>query len=1217
MDSSNTAGGVFGLVGCSVNVNTGQDTDATQLAIMSNVKVTTEIAATSSDNGCTRGVGTLVGRAENTVSATRFAVTSTNEASGDGPTYLGTVKDRRNDSTNSAAKNVGGIVGWSNRSVTITDCSVEKLRIASGEHSGGLVGTMNSGAALTVDGSTVSDMVFDGARMGGIVGIVDGSGSNVTVRNSTVKSCSFSEKASYWTNHPGTNGNFSGGIVGYALGTYELSNVLLSENTFADTKKRQGLLVGCTAQDPSNFKGLYAAGIDVKLASSQKNSDVPAAICYFNENNGDKATINKRSYIAFADYENTCADSSKAGTEGSSLYDATGVSPYVTTSPKSGVTVGSGVLFGDGAAITTAASSDTSANTILSQKGSDVAGRYTYTNIGGISDDGVYQNENSFSSTSSVSTFNENNKTSQAATNFPVLLLSGNDTQTVANYLNLVTNGGFSDAVRLNGDTNSHVTASVQTIKLSNGSFSVDGSATPTVAVVNNGTSNMSFRATSQWDNEKGQFSLLTVTFSEAGNEYKVQVPIIVKRMLEIDFTATYAYGTNFKASDYGSLGTNAHVLASFNEPMTGYLTWTYNQAKGAATEYGWDTHLASGGSMGALGKSIVFSGNGTDGTLPAGTQLTLVDTAHNDKAYHYTVDTGGAASVKLIDFVDSNDSNYEEQWLSELMGVTAKEDSASGAWVECDASDANAGAKVASNGASTCYRPYNADTDSNEMRYTLTVSKEGDKEISPSENFYLVVNVPSSDGATASAVNGYTTTSFADSAINKNLNCTLRTDKGKSTDDHKNSASTYSIYSSYGQTLTDNNTSGVSQIQGGADTGYGLSMNVTDAITFDPAQQYTDSDKLYYQFSASLVNYSKNGDTATSSGATGFPTGTSGTLKFYVMVGDKYYTPSISDSDGSTTWTEATAGTPAATKSWTANGNDLSVVLSDGNSNAFDLSGLRDIAKNSGNAFSIIVESSDLKMTEEACKQAIAASQNGESYTKIGYHSSLSTSASTLSTSNLVANVDGNPGYYRKDSGNSTIELTASVQSQLGINVSDLALADGTIAAVGTYSFLKLANGSSKIDQASAVRYTLSLQRRTDTSGNYESVAVGDYLSVAQSSGLSADSVTDSDGKTTAITFTDTKSGGTFATRDGNTDCFKFPFQVKVNTNVESEGHFYANYRIVLTASLLDANNNPIDTPVNALGASGYDNTDYLTYSLTKINVEGIPHSQTSTSTS
>ena len=130
-----------------------------------------------------------------------------------------------------------------------------------------------------------------------------------------------------------------------------------------------------------------------------------------------------------------------------------------------------------------------------------------------------------------------------------MLVIPGNDTTTVESYLNIVTNGGFSDARRLNGST-AHVTATAEVFSLAdNGTFVKDVAASqaPTLKVLNNGTSSMAFRASTDWDNEQGRFTLLTVTFSEAGQSYRVQVPIIVKRMLEIDFTATYSEGANFK----------------------------------------------------------------------------------------------------------------------------------------------------------------------------------------------------------------------------------------------------------------------------------------------------------------------------------------------------------------------------------------------------------------------------------------------------------------------------------------------------------------------------------------------------------------------------------------------------------------------------------------------------------------------------------------------
>ena len=351
-------------------------------------------------------------------------------------------------------------------------------------------------------------------------------------------------------------------------------------------------------------------------------------------------------------------------------------------------------------------------------------------------------------------------------------------------------------------------------------------------------------------------------------------------------------------------------------------------------------------------------------------------------------------------------------------------------------------------------------------------------------------------------------------------------------------------------------------------------------------------------------MSYVKSGDTASSSGASGFPTGTTGTLSFYVKVGETYYVPN--GSGDSTRWSAAMGETAATTKSWSADGNDLNVSLSDESGNLYDLSGLRKIAASSG-SIEIIAKVTDLKMSEEAAKQAIAASQDGTSYTKVHYRSALSTRTDTLSTSGMVASVAGDPGYYRKDSGTSTIELTASKQTQLGINVDDLELADGTIGAVGTYSLLNLVDGDSKINQAASVRYTLTLQQRA-SNGNYSSVNIGDYLSVT-SSDLGKGTVASD---RSSITFADTKKDDAFATRDGSTNCFKFLFEVKVNTNVEAVQHTYANYRIVLKAQLLDSSGNVVDTPVNAIGAAGYDNSDYITYSLTRVNTNGITHEST-----
>ena len=1187
-DTGSTAGGIFGLTGGALVVNTGQGENASQVATIKDVSLVVNHKAL--------GVGGIAGRTVTRASnINRVKVTSTNQASEEAPTYFGSLQAVAN-TANAYAISTGGIIGSTGNNVTLNSCTVEKLRMGVTEHAGGLVGATSNGNTLSANNITVDGAQFDGARCGGILGNCQGQGAtNVVVTNTTVQNCSFGTLNSTWNHSDGNLRNHSGGIVGAASGTIKLANVLIRENDFKQPGG-QGFLLGDTAQYAADFKGLYAAGVDIILKDRSDNSTAQKPIKYFNDS--AVANVNKKSYIAFGDYNDTLTNDTHTESETSkTLYGAdaadsttAAISPYVTTRPVSKLAVRASdndatdrYLFGDGVNVS-------GASTIQDEAVKNVTGRYTYTNIGGIDKDGAYQNTSSYLA-SSAGKFNANNDTDATKSNAnpDVLVLSGNDSDTVKDYLNIVTNGGYSDALRLNAG-GSHVSATVDVFQLKNGVFVKQTNVADQALDVKGSGSSLSISANSNWDNGKGRFNLLTVTFTEAGQSYKVMVPIIVKRVLEINFTATYSEGSNFNSADY-STKYDKHVLISSGETMTGYLTWAYNKAYAQETEYGWNTHLASGGDMRPLNKRIEFGGK--KGALPVGAQLTLVDMAHNNKEYHYTVPEGGScASVALTDFEDSSGNHYTEQWLSETMGATATE-ADDGTWVKLTNKEKGekteaelagiAGAKIGND-----YYRVKTDTDKKPF-YSLTVPKKKAGEQPKSESFYLVVRTPKG----SASVNGYTGTSVKTS-VNTHLNYTLR-NKDETKDSHENTASTYSVATNFQHNLVDNK-SGTNQMAVRGTT-YRLDMDVDDTVTFGE-QEYTTTDALYYQLDSSLVNYQGSG----AAGAHGYPTGTQGTYSFYVMVGNNYYTW-----DGSK-WTDAgTTETPAiAAKDWSATGGDMSLVLADANGNAIDLSGIREIAKSHGSKFTITMNAT-LTMTEPACQAGIIASQNSgrDKYTKPNYRAYLSTHADTLSTSSNSAYNDGRAGYYRMDVGSSTIALEASKKSQLGINIDDLKSADGEIALVGTYDFSKLAGAEAMISNASTVKYTLSLEKRQND-GSYAAVDnISSYITVLGSDKLANGSLS-ADGKN--YVFTDSKgTGGAFATRDGNSLAFKHAFRVKVNTNVEKTGQTYANYRLVLTAHMSGGGVN--DTPVNASNLAGYAHSDYVTYMLARINTEGIQH--------
>lgn len=1164
-------GGVFGYTSSNVSVNTKigiTEAVASSTAVISGVNV----LATGSNTDKYMGAGGVVG------SAYRGVISISNvriDAGGDAKSAI--IGDATG--TNNSIRNAGGLIGevtssGSPNTYWFEDCSVENINIAGTDQcSGGLIGYYFSNVNIACNNIAIESATIKGRWSGGLLGAINSGADVINVTNTKVSNTTF-------------GGTSNGGIAGDGRGQFHLVNVLMDSNTYKLGSK-QGVLLG---EVDTNGYSLSAAGVNVKLGNGKTTRDLPPMVYTTNA-----AAVNMKSYIAFGDYNDTL----EAPDKGITLYGAdntatTAASPYVTTSPVSTLAARASdndttdrYLFGDGATIDTAA-------TVQSEAGTGVADRYTYTNIGGINDNGAYQNKSSYDASSVASKFNSNNDTSsnQATADFPVLVISGNDNTTVKSYLNIVTNGGFSDACRLNNEngTNPHVTAKAEVFQLKDGVFVKDGDASnnPTLRVVNNGKNNMSFSPSSDWDNGKGRFTLLTVTFTEAGQSYNVQVPIIVKRKLEIDFTATYDYGTQFKEKDYANLGKDAHVLTSFGEPMTGLLTWTYNSANGKEVDFGWDSYMAAGGSMKGLGKSILF--NGADGRLPQGTQLTLIDANVDGKAggreYHYTVGEGGATSVSLSGndgFRDSARNPYQERWLSEILDVSATQDGA-GTWTKCD-KEAEATAKAKLDGKWTLFKVAGADVPSN-SRYTLKVPKEKDtgREKRASESVYLVVNVPKSgDGVTQASINGFTASSIDSNSsggrISWNLHHVLRTD---GSDDIQNStASTYSILSNYEQNVVDKKDGAcipVSKSEDGA--AYVLSLDVMDTVTFSPSQYYTESDHLFYQLDTSLCRYGANNNLM---GVSSFPSGTSAIAKFYVSIGNQNYRWSGSD------WEPYDASTPAFTQIVTDTGDDSLRLTLD-----HDLAGIRKRA--AGGSFTVRTVVEEIRLTPDGCNKVISLSkQSGEdACTKMSYTAKLSTRKEGLNTSSLTQTKRGNVGYYRMDTGDTTITLSAPDKSQLGINVDDLRpIANGTIGLGATYELGGLSNAAEAIANADSVVYTLSLQRR-GTDGTYESVTddISNYVTVTESK-LAAVAPSGS-----TITFTDSKENGKFKTKNGNTT-FSLPFTVKVNTQVEQREQFYANYRLVMTASLVKGD----------VASATPQSPDYVTYTLTRVNLNGIDH--------
>lgn len=1098
-------------------------------------------------------------------------------------------------------KFVGGIIGLVSKGarlkIAIADVSIDAVEMPKSNkkpvglplgYKGAVIGGMNgSSGQMTLSNSVVSNITFDDERSGFVIGGVGSGDSAIYTLNNRFENNTL-------------NAGNSGALAGYDAGKVYGQNILIRNLTYAQASN-QGLLLGSLFINTGNAQpGVCVAGLDLQLAASQTNGSIPTRLAV-----SDDTGFNARSFVAYADYNDN------AKTNGSSVmsgaFDAVVADPYATTSPRSDLTVvdsdgSSKTLFGDSMLPLTAKKVPSTAETIQKEKTSTKAGKFHYTSVPSAD----------FSNT--VSTMAKNNDGVKLTNDFGVLQVSSGNEQVITDYLDTVTNGGYSKAKSLG-----YVTASAKTYAYddANKQFSAPAVDTPAASMkqaleITGSGSSLDYSVTSGYDNGLMRITLLTVKIGYAKDSktgvvnkgyYVLHVPIVVRRMLEVDFTATLTGGTVFNKTAYANLGKDAHVLESYGSSMTGLLTYTYNSAVGECMEYGWDGYLADGGSMGATNKTLVFASSGeANGNYPKGTQLTLLDCAHNNKEYHYKVtDDAGISSLSLSEFKDVGGNSYEQRWLSDLMGVTAEKNT-SGKWVKTS-DKASATASGIFDGTVAYFRP--ATKDDTGDHYKLTVEKGSDKkEQSPSENFYLVVRFPKDDQATAAAVVGKlkSNLSFAEgTSIATRVNQVLRPkyDDKVVKDDIANSASTYSILTGYKQKLTDNDATSGPSVPTLTDSGHTVQLDVTDTVTFNSGQVYNgENDPLYYELSTTLGQWAA-GDKSVGSG--GFPSGMSGTVTFYAQVGDTYYVYKGGK------WTPAEAANGVVVPSglsygWSSDGGEMKLLLGSSNSesDAVSLAGLRDAAKSAGQTSFTIRAQMTIEMTDEAFAKAIAASSNAgeDNWTQMVFRGQLATKADQLAYASLTNKIIGNHKYYREGTAYSTISLTASVPSQLGINIDDLreATANGTIGTVATYDLSNASNVDELLDKAQSVTFTAKLMRRSDEAGNYENADITQVMAEGDKPRTNSSKLGTATRGNQSYSWTDTKkTDGTFSTLNGQK--FELPIDFVVDTTKDAQ--VYANYRIVITAEMHNAAGNVINTPGNT--------SDFVTFTLTRVNTKGI----------
>ncbi|MFR6513692.1 MAG: hypothetical protein ACLUP8_06620 [Ruminococcus sp.] len=1113
----------------------------------------------------------------------------------------------------------GGIAGALHTPTTITECTVSGLsddkNIIKGQKSAaGIVGEIVCGGKIGIHKSTVSNTsitAIDDWGAGGLVGDIDWNVvPNLYFYDSQVNGCTITGKRA---------GGFAGNIRGYLNG----SNLLLKDTTIeASTANNGGLLIGLTGNQ--NLKPMTIAGVSIQNTTAKENNRNISKL-YGTLNETDNTNVKNKSYFSFADYKGTALNNTMQ-----SLLDANQVFPYVVTSPTSQLSVYDAAntgkaLYGDSAAWTT----DTdgrftlNAQTIYQDakntQSSTAEGKYTY------QETGVEQ----FQFTKNISTYNKENQTKTVSKDFPVLVVSDNVSQTITDYLDIITNGGYTRANNISGDSDIHVDASVKTYTDTDGKFVLATNANPALEVKKNASGRISeFAATTEFDNTKSRFTLLTVTFKEEDengteHKYNVQVPIIVRRMLEIGFTATLSSGTNYRVTNYDLIEDSAHLLESTGNAFTAYLTYTYNSDdKGLYSEYGWNSYINAGGNVAkALDKSIDFQGS----SLPAGTQLSLIDCQDNSKVYYYTIDSKTGNTIPLKAFKDSSEKTFQAVSIGELMGVTATQDN-NGSFIKVDAEGIPDGVtkedgktytaptvKIKTANGYEYYRKI--ETGESGTRYAVTVDesklKDGVGPISMvHENYYLVITV--ADITSGTNLNGSVQTKITSNNIPFHLNYSTR--KGNVQDTHSNTASTYQISHGYEQELTESEavTGAIKKVTA---TDSSMAVDVVDKITIPSGQAFNEQDELYQKFSGSLIKTLKQKNSQSTS-AEVFPNGTTGTAAFYVYVMDgttkKYYTYA----DGK--WTEAgSTETKALEYEWTAINGLMDLPLSTNGTidSSVSLQQIRDIVKDKQNEFYV-----EVKMNAKLPANGLDVIPESQldnavptNYTKLTYISQLATTRKSLSYSTareLLKNTK--ISYYRDEAAGVQLTYEADEIGQLGINLLDLqnsyldAAKENTIIdTTARYDMSAIKDLSSILASSSGIQFSIQLQNKNttqDTENYANALELEDYIKVSVKSENAGTVQLTDDNK--AYTWTVPKSSYWDAGNkimeassifDG--DIMTQAIQLKVNIkNVDQRQHLYSNYRVVLSVGIIDQNGNVVENTKA---------TDNIIYTMARVKPE------------
>lgn len=1104
------------------------------------------------------GVGGIAGTANIKTTISNVQLTAYNKDS-----FIGSKKDNKPLATQTM--NEGGLIGLSNGACTITNTSVSVD--VYGSNAGGFVGINKNQLSINDcyyggTSETSACGVYGYTSSGGMVGTQNAA---VTISKSAVKNATIGIPAA-------KNGDAGiGGYVGIKangdlkISDCEVNNVTLSAedksngagvggvighndggNTYAYDIliNKLGYVRGNNSVSVSNLIGWnYDKNLSYKfIGVSVNNTDCLPDIQY------NASQIPASFTAVHSDYNGT-QDNTKNIGEGSGTHVDI-YSPYVNINPSR--TIGDKIFTGDLVG--------GNMQTIISDAASYTNG--TKTKSYGINSTIKTYAENL--ANSKLTTFRQASELDvQELNDLPVLLIDDNSslniTQMLAKYISVLTNCDVCDSSSNKLKTTDLMNVSTATYVYDNDVLKKSDKSTFTF---NSKTGY--FKVTDgQYDNDgTNRFTVITLDYIDPTGSGKtalrLHIPVFVRKVLDFSFQSYVISGTDYNHSHY----TDKTKLAfeSFDAPVTTYFKYSYYKS---ANE--WEKMLNNGDSLlWSFDKKLYLIGDSaTDsGVLTDDTKLTLVDANNNDKTYHSTAND--AKFNKTTGELDlTNISGFKPVTMNDVLlryaSVTAKE-SSDGTLVEAD-DEATATVKTSDG---KYYRP----AGENETgTYKITVSANSDTpkndndEMIISENYYLTINIPET-GSSKKVIKNFV--NYYSGNKPRKLNGNIPTNLVQVTN---NDTGAYVIANFFTQlvSVTAHDPEEIT-----ASNNF-IHATMTSKISIDQSLRDTfngyksDDFNMYQAFKFSMKNFDEKDAGANAK----IIAGTSVNVDYSIL----------NSSD-----TELSNAKISKTETLSEAKDSYMLMYPD---SVYDYI-------NSDTNGSITVKA-DISLTYSTAGiiDQFPERKDGDTKTGIGVNAAsyVAYSQNNIENSSISASgVMPARRYYRKAmtvaqlnynvAESTVLESKDSPFSQLGINAKDMTTEEMAITANAIYDLSALSRSTK--DGGKKIQYTMRLYVK-DNSGDYKQTNdISKYLSsftlenATSSSGLN--------GK--ECVFTTDYNG-----EEQNTAVTKFT--VKTGKAFEEQGLTYANYRVELTAVLLNDNNSVVN---------GTTSSDYVVYTNAKI---------------